>query len=231
MTHPLTHELKQLLLFFISSTLGQKEQAISALMFGISLVILCALATENLSGPPLRDLYVGLSFIITLITLSWFFMRIFANFFIDRTLETLMILPRNHHLIFVSCTCPILIFAVTSSLLLTWLLSHFLGLTLDLELMLTLGLSLAVYVFGLTPLGILCGLLTTYDRDNSLLFPLIYFPLATPLTIVSLQSSKVIWHNFEVVMSNSIAPIILPACMAGFFFCLSLLLFNTMDNT
>lgn len=202
--------------------MSNKELVASPLSFGLSLVLLLSLGASSLDPAAKGDLYCHTSFVISLIVLSWLLMKVFATLDRENTLEVLITQPFRPTDIMISLALPMLIVGLVTTLVLNLLLGYFVDLPEPNSHLTEMVVCLTIYLTGLIPLGILCCTLT---QSSPMLFPIIYFPLATPLTLVTIQSFKVLWQSPQ-LSSEALTPFGTLMLLGVFFAIISGLLFH-----
>ena len=194
----------------------------SPLSFGLSLVLLLSLGASSLEQTAKVDLYCHTSFVIALVVISWFLMKVFATLEKENTLETLISQPFRATDIMISLGLPMLVVGVVTTLVLSLMLGYFIEIPEPNSHFIERVACLTAYLTGLIPLGILCCTLT---QSSPMLFPIIYFPLATPLTLVTIQSFKVLWQSPQ-LSSEALSPFGTLLLLGVFFAIISGLLFH-----
>lgn len=214
-----------LLRFFVLSLMSNKEHVLSPMSFGLSLVLLLAVGTSALPEDAKITMYPTLLFVIGLIVLSWMLLKHFHTFAQEHTLTTLLLHPFKPLAIALTFGLIILTINLITFIGLGWLLAAMLGLSLTPGWLGALTACLPPYLLGMVPLGVLCCLLTTITPASTMLFPVIYFPLATPLTLASIEVYTLLWQSsapgIEGVTSAITGPIGLLILLGGFFALLS----------
>lgn len=214
-----------LLRFFVLSMMSNKEQVLSPLSFGLALVLLIAVGTSALPADAKIIIYPTLLFVIGLIVLSWMLLKHFHTFAQEHTLITLLLHPFRP----LTITCAFGLLILTINLItfigLGWLLAAMLGVSTSLGWLLSLTACLSPYLLGMVPLGFLCCLLTTITPSSTMLFPVIYFPLATPLTLASIEVYALLWQSSAPGLDGAsyaiTGPLGLLMLLGGFFALLS----------
>lgn len=217
--------MASLLMFFVRSIFARKEQILSPLMFALALVLLFSATAANLEPEQKKELFMGMSPVIALIVTSWFFMRLFSYFEKERVIETVLLIPQNPLQLFTALFLPTFVLSWGSSLFMVLAFGQFLGVPLPAESGFWIMVCFALYLLALTSLGILCSVLTTESTRNNMLFPMVYFPLAVPLTLVSMQSVKVLLQPVGSAEFSSLHPAAVLLFLALFFYGVSALLF------
>lgn len=225
-------------LFFLRSLIRQKEQILSSLCFGLSLALLLSLGTADAADSVKKEQFAVMLFVILLITTSWMIMKSSTSHEKEQTLTTLLLHPFKASHIIISYSSVVMALSLITHLILGWILAVLFGVAGGGGgLMSSLIICLMPYLLGLVPLGCLCSTLTIHSshsghNSSALLFPVIYFPLATPLTLVSIQTFKLLWHDSDSLVRLSSYPSFWLLCALGVFYAvLSINLFSQVVSS
>lgn len=187
-----------LLRFVWENTFQSKEILITPICLSISLLILLSLCLEKFVPQSSHHLvYVSVCYLLSLIALSWFCMHIFTSFEQDNTNAHLSVLPVcavRLYLAYGIITCVYGVISLFVVIGIGWI---FLQIQESLEFALYLLGSLIGFIWSISPIGVMCSMISTSSaRTGHLIFPLIFFPLTIPLAITSLLAFEIyLWQR------------------------------------
>ena len=164
-------------------------------------------------------------FVVGLIILSWILLKNFHIFEQENTITTLILYPFQPLTILIVFSSLLFVVTLISYVGLGWILMMLFGFSSSPNWIIPLIICLIPYLIGAIPLGFLCCILTTASSSSTLLFPVIYFPLVTPLTLASIEVYKLLWQGAGGggggVVLSMIQPVGMLVTIAGFFAALS----------
>ena len=168
-------------------------------------------------------------FVVGLIILSWILLKNFHIFEQENTITTLILHPFQPLTILVVFSSLLFMITLISYVGLGWILMMLFGFNSSPGWIIPLIICLVPYLMGAIPLGFLCCLLTSSSSSSTLLFPVIYFPLVTPLTLASIEVYKLLWRGAGVGAGSGVEgfvlsmtqPVGMLITMGGFFALLS----------
>lgn len=173
----------------VKAELAEKDRLISPLLFAATMLILFAFAVGDVDDELVIKLFLAQTFLTMLLALQTSFARIFEPDQRDRVFELLQTYPINYSALFLGKYVLVLMLGL-SIVLPTMVFSGFLHDSATIKLLnplvfLVAGLALC----GLVALGVLLSALTLRASGKEVLFPILYFPLATPILLAAIQSS------------------------------------------
>lgn len=172
--------------------LADKERLISPILFATTMLILFAFGIGETSEDLIIKIFLAQTFLTLLFSLQITFARIFDPDEKDKVFQLLQCYPINHAAWFLGkYTLVILVgsLVLVPTMLLAGLLNHNpKAPLLTPEIFLIAFLALA----GLASIGVLLSAMTLKASGREVLFPLIYFPLSTPVLLAAIQSSQVL---------------------------------------
>jgi heme exporter protein B len=190
MTSPFWRHYRTLVSQGIQAELADLERLVSPVLFALTTLLLFAFAIGDVE-PALRiHIYLAETFLTALFALQINFSRLFEPDRQDRVFDLMRTYPVDHTAWFLakytlvlamgSATLgPTLAFAAfvnqsPSQPLFSWV---------------VVGVA-AMALAGLAALGVLLSAMTLKANARQILYPLLYFPLATPVLLAAVQSSQ-----------------------------------------
>jgi heme exporter protein B len=173
----------------LKAEFAEKDRLISPLLFAATMLILFSFAVGEVSNEIVIKIHLAQTFLTMMLALQTSFSRIFDPDERDRVFELLQTYPLNHYAWFLGKYFLVLLLGL-SIVVPTMIFSGILHDSPTIHLLnpmvfLVAGLSL----IGLVALGVLLSALTLKASGKEVLFPLLYFPLATPILLAAVQSS------------------------------------------
>jgi heme exporter protein B len=210
----------------LRAELAEKDRLVSPLLFAATMLILFAFAVGDVRDDLVIKIHLAQTFLTMLLALQTSFSRIFDPDERDRVFELLQTYPINHSAWFLGKYVLVLILGI-SIVLPTMLFSGFLHDSPTIHLLNPMVFVVAILsLIGLVALGVLLSALTLKASGKEVLFPLLYFPLATPILLAAIQSSA----NFldPNIQSAPWQWVGLLSCFDVVYFTLGLLLFGEL---
>mgnify|MGYP003331396844 CR=1 FL=1 len=171
--------------------LADKERLITPFLFAITLLLLFNFVFDEISQGIEKYIFTAEVFLTSLFALQMSFVRIFTPDQQDKVFVQLQSYPLNYYAWFLGKYTLALLYSLSVFVPVVLLCGLFFSgsdfTVWNAGLWLTAGLSL----IGLSTLGILLSTLTLKASGREMLFPLLYFPLAVPVLIASVQSSLI----------------------------------------
>lgn len=204
------------------------ERWLSPLLFAMTILLLFAFAFGRVESQFLPQMFIAATFLTAFFSLQIAFSRILEPDMQDKVFDQLRSYPLSPVAWFLSKYCLVIMLGVMI-LLPTLLLSH-LFLNESQENMLS-GPLVVIALMALLSLGSVGVLLSTMMmRSNAkqILYPLIYFPLTTPVLLAAVESSRahlLDGSSLEKLLSSWLGLLVIFGIM---YFTLSLLLFGEL---
>jgi heme exporter protein B len=176
----------------VRAELADRERILSPLLFAVVMLLLFSFALGDVDPSLLRRIYLAEAFITAFFALQIAFSRVFEPDRSDRVYDVLRTYPISHTAWFLAKYVLVLALG-TLTLVPTLLLGAVLNQTgqvplLSVEVMLIAMLALC----GLAALGVLLSAVTLTASSRQILYPLLYFPLTTPVLLAAVQASLAI---------------------------------------
>ncbi len=214
----------------LRAELAEKQRLISPLLFAATILILFSFAMGEIPDFLITKMFLAETFLTLLFALQASFSRIFEPDQQDKVFELLQTYPLSSSGWFFGKYILVMIIGI-AIVLPTMLLA---GLLLD-----TPGINLLEpFVFlmaflaltGLTALGILLSAATLKAAGREIIFPLLYFPLSTPILLAAVEGSLAYYDN-SVLSGDASQWLILVGCFNVIYFTLGVLLFGELVDT
>ncbi|MCY4444824.1 MAG: heme exporter protein CcmB [Proteobacteria bacterium] len=142
------------------------------------------------------SLLMAQSFVVSLLSISWFLSKVFASLVRDHAFEHLRVMPVSAEKLYGSYLVLTLCFSFVAAIFTVFVASAFLEIRLSRHILTTMAIALSLYSLSTASLGVLCAGLTAKAKEHHILFPLIYFPLNIPPAITAhLYSHHAMTHN------------------------------------
>lgn len=188
-------QLKALLATGFKLEWAEKERWFGPLVFAVTMLVLFAFAHGTVEKDRLVDFYVAQTYLTAFFALQIAFARSFEPDQRDRVFILLRTYPVSRPVWFLSRYIMVL---VTGVLIMapTLLLSAFFNQEPGVSL-LNWPLALAAFMAmsGCAALGVLLAVMTLSSGARALLYPILYFPLTTPVLIAGVEASRAIFEN------------------------------------
>jgi heme exporter protein B len=207
---------------------ASSERWLSPLLFAVTVLILFAFAFGRVEPQFLPQMFIAATFLTAFFALQIAFSRILEPDMQDRVFEQLRSYPISPTAWFLSkylvvITLGVLILMPTL-LLANLFLNEGRDNLLDSSMM---GIAL-IALLGLGALGVLLSTMMLRSNAKQILYPLIYFPLTTPVLLAAVESSRahlVDGSSLEKLLSSWLGLLVIFGIM---YFTLSLLLFGEL---
>jgi heme exporter protein B len=169
--------------------MAEKDRLISPLLFAATMLILFAFAVGQVKDDLVIKIYLAQTFLTLLFALQTSFARIFDPDQQDKVFQLLQCYPIEHSAWFLAKYVLVMLVG-TSILVPTMFLGGILNDAPNLQLLNPYVFLIAFLALGgLASLGVLLSAMTLNASGREILFPLLYFPLATPVLLAAIQSS------------------------------------------
>ena len=223
-----TLQLKALLSQSLKVKWSTPERWLSPLLFAITVLVLFSFALGQIEGPEAARLLVAETFLTAFFALQISFSRSLDPDMQDRVFDVLRTYPISPSAWFLG-KYLLVFFMGTLILIPTMLLTSFFyaksGVSLiSLPLMVVALTALA----GMAALGVLLSTMTMRSGSKQILYPLLYFPLTTPVLLSAVESSKAILVKNEALSSLMGSWLGLLTIFGIIYFTLGLLLFGEL---
>lgn len=173
----------------LKAELADAERLISPVLFSVTLLILFSFAMGDV-GPDLRPkVYLAGTFLTLLFSLQLCFSRLFDPDRQDLVFDLLRCYPVSHTAWYLSKYVLILILGA-ATLVPTMLFGAFLHHSVARPVFSWTVMGIAsLALAGLGALGVLLSTITLKAHGRQILYPLLYFPLTTPVLLAAVQAS------------------------------------------
>jgi len=167
-----------------------KERLISPVLFSLTMLVLFAFALGDLDQSLRIRVYLAETFLTALFALQMSFSRLFEPDRQDRVFELLRTYPISYTSLFLAKYSLVLILG-SATLIPTMLFGAFLHQSANQQLFswVVLGIGLLALA-GLGALGVLLSALTLKAQARQIIYPLLYFPMTTPVLLAAVQSAR-----------------------------------------
>jgi|TARA_B100001964_G_C14024231_1_gene505290 ABC-type transport system involved in cytochrome c biogenesis permease component len=189
-TFPL--QLKVIFKQCIKSEFSELNRLISPFLFALSILVLFHFSFDVSNSTNIHSIFVGQLFLVVLFALQICLMKQFDIELRDQSLKILKTYPISISSLFVAK----LIVTFFSSLMITMFTLVFavlLNFSQITDILFNPGFlgSLGLVLLGVSSIGCLLSALVYQSSGREILFPILFFSLASPLFIVGIQSSLV----------------------------------------
>lgn len=176
---------------YIRCELFSKERLLAPLFFAATLLVIFNFAFgEGLPRESMKNIFVAEVFITTLFAVQLSFMRQFDLESDDNAFEVLRVARLNAYALFLGKYLVSLLaalFVVFPSVLLAWFFQA--GELVGLNFGLNFFATIFCVLLGLAALGSLIGAVLQKLNGRELLYPLFFYPLASPLFLLGQQTA------------------------------------------
>jgi len=175
----------------VRAEFAEKDRLISPFLFAATMLIMFAFAVGQVKEDLVIKIFLAQTFLTLLFALQTSFARIFDPDQKDKVFQLLQCYPINHSAWFLAKYILVL-FVGTAILVPTMLLAGLLNHDPNIQLLNPMVFLVAFLALaGLASLGVLLSAMTLRASGREMLFPLLYFPLSTPVLLAAIQSSMV----------------------------------------
>ena len=215
---------------FIHLEFELKERWISPLLFSITVLLLFFFSLGKVEQEQVVSMFITQTLLTTFIALQLSFMRSFEAESQDKVYDLLRsypINPMSWYLAKYISTC------ITASLicLATLFISIFFNADANVSLFRwDIIPVLLIAISGLVSIGILLAQLTLGAKSKQILYPIIYFPLTSPVLLGAVESCRAIISKGDTVLTLSSSLVGLLAVFSLIYFTLGLLFFDEVAN-
>lgn len=173
----------------LRAELADRERLVSPILFGITLLLLFSFAIGEVEPDLRRKIYVAETFLTTFFALQISFSRLFEPDRQDRVFDLMRSYPVSHTAWFLAKYLLILLLGILT-LLPTMLFSAFLHHNDKDPLFSWAIVGIAMLALaGLSAVGLLLSAMTLKANSRQILYPLLYFPLTTPVLLAATSAS------------------------------------------
>ena len=204
------------------------ERWLSPLLFAITVLVLFSFAVGMVEGPDAAKLIVAETFLTAFFALQISFSRSLDPDMQDRVFDVLRTYPISPSAWFLSKY--LLVFCMGALILIPTMVlsSFFYGKSGVSMLSIPLVAIALTALAGMSALGVLLSTMTMRSGSKQILYPLLYFPLTTPVLLSAVESSKAVLANgdsLETLMSSWLGLLVIFGII---YFTLGLLLFGEL---
>lgn len=173
------------------------ERWLSPLLFAVTILVLFSFAVGQLNGPDAAKLLVAETFLTAFFALQLSFARSLEPDMSDKVFEVLRTYPISPTSWFLAKYTSVF-FMGAFILIPTMVLSSFFNATSGVDLIQApLILISLVALGGLAALGVLLSTMTMSSGAKQILYPLLYYPLTTPVLLSAVESAKAVLTKGE----------------------------------
>jgi heme exporter protein B len=182
----------------IRAELADLERLVSPILFAVTLLVVFSFAVGEVEDAIRVKIYLAETFLTAFFALQIGFSRIFDPDRQDRVFDLMLTYPVSHNAWFLSKYAMVLLLGV-ATLLPTMFFGAFLHQSTKVELFSwTVCLIAFLALAGLAALGVLLSVLTLKANSRQILYPLLYFPLVTPVLLAAVQAADLYLRDGEV---------------------------------
>jgi heme exporter protein B len=167
----------------------EKERLVSPLLFAAVIQLLFAFAVGSVDGELSRKIFLAQTFLTVFLALQVSFVRVFEPDTQDKVFDLIRTYPVSFDAWYLAKTFLVICFGALILIPTIVLGAIFQSQTGAQLLSLPLAAIASLTLFGLAPLGVLLSALTMRAAARQILFPLIYFPLTTPVLLAAVNAS------------------------------------------
>ncbi|TWW09985.1 hypothetical protein E3A20_08900 [Planctomyces bekefii] len=179
----------------IKAELADLERLISPVLFAITMLLLFAFAIGEVDETLRAHMYLAETFLTLFFALQLAFSRLFEPDRQDRVFDMMRSYPVSHTSWFLAKYILVIVMGLTT-LIPTMLFGAFINQTARTPLFSWSVLGIAsLALAGLAALGVLLSALTLKATARQMLYPLIYFPLTTPVLLAAVQASLTVMEK------------------------------------
>lgn len=173
----------------LRAELADKERIVSPILFAITMLLVFSFAMGEIEPDLKPRVYLAETFLTAFLALQLSFSRLFEPDRQDRVFELMRSYPISYTAWFLAKYTLVLIFG-SIILLPTLIFGAFLHQTASQPLFSWAVCGIAFLALaGLAALGVLLSALTLKAQARQILYPLLYFPLTTPVLLAAVQAS------------------------------------------
>ena len=163
---------------------------LSPLFFGLTLLVLFSFAFADLPPEWEANAFVSTTTVTAFLSLQLAFARAFEIEESDRLFDYLRSYPISGNAWFLAKFCHVLTISAVSVVPVIALASIFFGKAAQMAITWQFSLTIAGVFVGLASIGVLLATITLRTNAKQILFPLLYFPLVSPILIAAVESAK-----------------------------------------
>lgn len=174
----------------VKAELADMERLISPVLFAVTMLLLFAFAMGELDESLRARVYLAETFLTAFFALQLAFSRLFEPDRQDRVFDMMRAYPVSHTAWFLAKYAVVMLLGL-ATLLPTMLFGAFIHQSTRTPLFSWTVLAIAALALaGLAALGVLLSALTLKASARQMIYPLIYFPLTTPVLLAAVQASS-----------------------------------------
>ena len=182
----------------LRAELADLERVVSPILFAITLLLLFAFAMGEVDASLRIRVYLAETMLTALFALQVSFARLFEPDRQDRVFDLLRTYPVSHTALFLAKYTLVLILGF-ATLMPTLLFGAFLNQSAKQPLFAWAVVGVALLALaGLAALGVLLSAITLKANTRQILYPLLYFPLTTPVLLAAVQSSQLYLERLQI---------------------------------
>lgn len=170
---------------------ADKERLVSPVLFSITMLLLFSFALGELDASLKARVYLAETFLTAFFALQLSFSRLFEPDRQDRVFDLMRSYPVSHTAWFLAKYTLVVLLGL-AVLAPTLLFGAFIHHTDKAPVFSWMVCGIAVLaLLGLAALGVLLSAMTLKAHSRQILYPLLYFPLTTPVLLAAVQSSLI----------------------------------------
>jgi len=179
----------------VRAELADLERLVSPVLFAVTLLLLFSFAMGEVTDALRIKVYLAETFLTAFFALQLSFSRLFEPDRQDRVFDLIRTYPVSHTAWFLAKYTLVVLLGL-ATLVPTLVFGAFLNATQKLSLFSWSVCGVALLALaGLAALGVLLSALTLKANSRQILYPLLYFPLTTPVLLAAVQASSLILEN------------------------------------
>lgn len=188
---PFLQQYRALVKQGIRAELADSERTVSPVLFAITMLLLFAFAMGDLDASLRAKVYLAETFLTAFFALQLSFSRLFEPDRQDRVFDLIRTYPVSHTTWFLAKYTLVFILG-SATLAPTLLFGAFLHQSARTPLFSWTVTGIAFLALaGLCALGVLLSAMTLKANARQILYPLLYFPMTTPVLLAAVQASEV----------------------------------------
>ncbi len=208
----------------IRAEFADRERLVSPVLFAVTLLVVFSFAVGEVEDAVRVKIYLAETFLTAFFALQVSFSRIFDPDRQDRVFDLMRTYPVSHNAWFLSKYTLVLLLGA-ATLVPTMCFGAFLHQSTKMQLFSGMVFLIAFLALaGLAALGVLLSVVTLKANSRQILYPLLYFPLITPVLLAAVQGAELYLRDGE--LSDVVLPWLgLLLAFDTIYFTLSFLLF------
>ena len=186
----------------LKAELADLERCISPILFAVTLLLIFTFALGEIDRSLRVKIYLAETMLTALFALQVSFSRLFEPDRQDRVFDLLRTYPLSATALF-SAKYTLVLILGSATLLPTLIFGAFLHQSANQPLFSWLVVGIAFLALaGLAALGVLLSAITLKANSRQILYPLLYFPLTTPVLLAAVQASRIYLESAKLTVDG-----------------------------